>query len=416
MKKSGKLFFVLFLGFSFSLAARMEEIFPVAIHGYISQGFMYSNHNNYLADTKNGTFQFNEMGINFSTQVIDKLRIGMQLAALDLGDLGNDKITLDWAYADYRWRDWFGIRLGKIKIPMGFYNKTRDIDMLRTFILHPQSIYSETYRDTLIAMKGISGYGEIPLHALGNISYEAIYGTMNIDRESSTTKGIEGAGFFKVEKYDVKRTSCWAITWETPLQGLRLGATRINADFNLTAILTKDLTASIPNPPYQIIVARAGTSFIGDSPDFSKTVYALEYTWKDFVLAVEYSRQDFTQTSRVKGQTVLKRTLKYEGFYLSATYRFSDRFETGAYYGVFYKDRNDRDGTRTPYNPPFSAYQKDGCLSFRFDPNDHWTFKLEGHLLDGTGLCYIQDNQDDNGQPQYTRKWYLLAAKMTFSF
>jgi len=416
MKKSGKLFFVLFIGFAFSAVLQAEEKFPIDIHGYISQGFMYSNHNNYLADTKNGTFQFNELGVNFSTQVTDKLRLGMQFAALDLGDLGNDTIFLDWAYADYRWQDWFGIRLGKIKIPMGFYNKTRDIDMLRTFVLLPQSIYSETFRDTLIAMKGIGVYGEAPLHAFGNISYEAMYGTMNIDRDSSTTKGVEGVGFFKVEKYQVKRAFCWAVTWETPLQGLRLHTSGINIDFKLAAILTKDLIVTIPYPPYQIIIARTGTPLIAESPDFSKSIYALEYTWKDFVLAAEYSRQDFTQTTRITGASPFQRVLKFEGFYVSASYRFSDRFETGVYYSVFYKDRDDRDGTRTPYPPPFSAYQKDACISFRLDLNDHWTFKLEGHLVDGTGLCFIQDNLDDAGAPAFTRKWHLLAAKMTFSF
>ena len=105
-----------------------------------------------------------------------------------------------------------------------------------------------------------------------------------------------------------------------------------------------------------------------------------------------------------------------ECYYGSASYRFNDWFETGIYYSVYYKDRSDRDGTKTPYTPDFNAFQKEVCLSFRFDPSDHWSFKLEGHLIDGTALCFPQDNFNESGVPEYNRNWYLLAAKMTFNF
>ena len=46
------------------------EFGDVMIHGFISQGYLYSDKNDYLADTSDGTFQFNEMGINFSPILI----------------------------------------------------------------------------------------------------------------------------------------------------------------------------------------------------------------------------------------------------------------------------------------------------------------------------------------------------------
>jgi hypothetical protein len=137
---------------------------------------------------------------------------------------------------------------------------------------------------------------------------------------------------------------------------------------------------------------------------------------KELILAIEFSRQQQVHTTYIPGLAPITRIQPLQAFYASASYRFSNWFETGIYYSIFYKDRNDRTGTKTPYNPPFSAFQKEACLSFRFDPNDHWTFKLEGHLLNGTGLCFIQDNLDDKGNREFTRKWHLLAAKMTFNF
>ena len=147
MKPLQKLFFVFLVSVFIPVSALTQESFKIDIHGYISQGYLISNRNNFLANTENGTFHFNELGINFSTELTEKIRLGIQFAARDLGDSGNDKVIIDWAYADYQWRDWLGLRLGKIKMPVGFYNKTRDIDMLRTFILLPQGIYLENYRD-----------------------------------------------------------------------------------------------------------------------------------------------------------------------------------------------------------------------------------------------------------------------------
>jgi len=64
------------------------------IHGFISQGFLYSTDDvDFLAeDSHEGTFEFNEMAINFSATPTDDLSVGVQLAAFDLGTIGNDEV------------------------------------------------------------------------------------------------------------------------------------------------------------------------------------------------------------------------------------------------------------------------------------------------------------------------------------
>ena len=55
------------------------------------------------------------------------------------------------------------------------------------------------------------------------------------------------------------------------------------------------------------------------------------------------------------------------------------------------------------------AWKKDFALTTRFDINDNMVFKLEGHLMDGLATVeYDAEDPDDD--------WYMLAAKMTFSF
>jgi len=62
---------------------------PVQIHSFASQGFVYSNDNNYLTmDTSQGSFQMTDVGANISVRLTDKLRIGAQIYDRDFGQLG----------------------------------------------------------------------------------------------------------------------------------------------------------------------------------------------------------------------------------------------------------------------------------------------------------------------------------------
>ncbi|MCP4404356.1 MAG: hypothetical protein GY801_44530 [bacterium] len=104
----------------------------IEIHGFASTGYIKTDQNNYLVLSEDGSFEFNEAGLNVTTSLSENIRVGMQLFSRDLGDVGNNNIELDWAFLDYQRNEALGLRLGRIKIPMGLYNDTRDDDMLRT--------------------------------------------------------------------------------------------------------------------------------------------------------------------------------------------------------------------------------------------------------------------------------------------
>ena len=55
---------------------------PVSFHGTFSQGYMLSTGNNYIEDSKDGTFDLREYGLNAMWQTpLDKLRVGAQVFA-----------------------------------------------------------------------------------------------------------------------------------------------------------------------------------------------------------------------------------------------------------------------------------------------------------------------------------------------
>ena len=224
--------FAVVLALSHPTALLAIDIEGLSIHGFISQGYLKSNDNNYLAETKDGTFEFNETALNFSLKPTDNLRLGVQFMSRDMGPTTNNDAYMDWGYGDYRFVDAFGVRIGKIKAPMGLYNQTRDVDFLRTFILLPQSFYSEIERGQAEAMQGGSVYGNFGIGAMGDLEYEIAGGTANSSLRSPNSvnfaynldQSLAGTGATVTGSYQsVKWATASTLRWNTPLDGLRLG-------------------------------------------------------------------------------------------------------------------------------------------------------------------------------------------------
>ncbi len=182
MKKIIILLFICLSLVPVGAVSALDELNNVGIHGFISQGYIQSTDYDYSGiKTEDGSFEFNEMGINFSTTPAEGLRLGAQFFARDFGELGNDGIEIDWAYGDYRVNNYFGVRAGKVKIAMGLYNETRDVDAVRTSILLPNAIYVEQNRDVYAGIKGVGAYGELP----GGFSYQLAYGVGGVSEDSN---------------------------------------------------------------------------------------------------------------------------------------------------------------------------------------------------------------------------------------
>lgn len=72
-------------------------------HGFFSQGFVYTSQNNWLTmNTSQGSGEMTEMGLNVSSQLTERFRVGAQVYDHNLGKLGQWHPSLDWAVADYR--------------------------------------------------------------------------------------------------------------------------------------------------------------------------------------------------------------------------------------------------------------------------------------------------------------------------
>ena len=193
------------------------QVAELQVHGFISQGFLLTSANDYLARSSKGSFEFTELGLNFTLPATDRLTLGLQIFSHALGPVGDYRATLDWYSLDYHWRDWLGIRAGRVKVPFGLYNDSSDIDSARTAILLPQSIYPASNRDFLLAQTGGELYGFKDLGAAGGLDYRLYGGTIFLD-----VKQQPGSPFSVVD-LNVPFVAGGRMLWVPPLEGLRLG-------------------------------------------------------------------------------------------------------------------------------------------------------------------------------------------------
>jgi hypothetical protein len=336
-------------------------------------------------NTTGGSGAMTEMGLNVSSQITDKFRVGAQVYDRNLGQLGQWHPSLDWAVADYRFTSWFGIRAGKVKTTLGLYNDSQDVDFLRVFALLPQSVYPTDLRDSTIAYAGYrndsiySGYPYLisqwgtHLRSLGGLQYGA------------------------------------DLRWNTPLRGLLVGASRMNQDISgkgSAFVRLFDPAAGI-GPYYEFSKASWTNQFYG------------QYGIRRLQIDAEYRRY-------LRDQIILNGTSEnitdVGGWYVAGTYRIGKRWKVGSYYsrytvtdafgGLLATFVPDLIDTSRPENHFY-----DTAVTAAVDLNRFWDVKVEGHFMNG----FANAMYPDGFYPQQNRHGFkpntnALVIKTGFHF
>lgn len=389
-------------------AIEFNNFGEVDIHGYISQGYLRSSDNNYFLDTEDGSYDFKEVGVSLSSDVSSRLRLSIQLLSYLMGDFGNEEFHVNWATADYALKDFFNIKAGKLKIFHGIFNRNRDADFLRTCILLPQSVYNESWRTTIASLNGVEFYGTFGT-GIGRFKYNLqTGGVSNVEPDSGVAlygkeQAVEQAAsrfgmMLEFIPVDVKEDEAYVgrVLWITPVTGLKLNFTGWNSGGDIIGTL---YTGNVESK--NTVVKTASRSYTG----------TIEFRYRLFHFISEYSLSKY-ESSYIG----LKSEVDPEGYYANIIYRFTDWFEAGIYHSVYYADKNDRNGKG--YTPSHSAWQKDSCLSLRFDISNNWVMKFEGHYIDGTAILLKTHNMInfDLNNLDMESEWMLFGIKLTYSF
>ncbi len=340
-------------------AAQSLDDLNIQIHGYATQGFLYSNENNFFTtSSSNGSPAWDEAVINITSQPIPKLRIGVQGRYFLLGNLGN-AITLDWASADYKMNDKFGVRFGKVKTTVGLFNEIQDIDPGYQWVLLPQSVYPLESRNLQLAHYGGVAYGTIDAGSIvGKFDYRGFAGERVISGQDGLLLSLAESGINLPNGLSATAYG-GNLKWRTPLTGLQLGASDSKTDAG---------TSNITDGSYS---GTFGTEAFNGVQEYGR------YEKGRLMIAGEYKRAPsiFTVTVALpSGPHVIASHLDQRAWYGMATYKVTGKLSAGLYDSQIFDHQ---------VAPGPARYSKDWVVNLHYDFNQYLYAKAEQHFVEG---------------------------------
>lgn len=387
---------VLALGLSLPALADEAAHSDLHLYGFATQGYVKTDHNNFYGNSEKGSFDFRELGVGASYAVTSNLRVaGLYLSRL-AGEADDGRGRVDHLSADVTLHkdasSTTGAKIGRNKIPFGFYNDTRDVAMTRPSIVLPQGVYYDHSRNFLINADGIEvhheswsegDYSKLQLmleqpNGVDNPQTESFY--LGANWPGSLKSGYaKGARWLKSFNGERTRLSVFLsrlpITYERgmfdPLQN-----GKITTDASWWSV-SQDVT-----PQFQV----TGEMFL------------TKLTYENF------------------GPYLSDRTVFPLGYYVQGTYFASSKLDAFLRYDVSYKNKHDKDGSA--WNaatglPKHSAFAKDWAVGFNYHYSSQLMLSAELHAVDGTAYLPASDNLNPLATSQ---KWNMLATQITYSF
>lgn len=427
---------------AFIATVTYSQELPVEIHGSISQTALYSKNNHYIfTGSKDGSLDFTEVYINFSRQVSEKLRMGLQISSRNFGKVENFEPKIDWAYGDYLFIPEFGLRVGQVKVAYGIYNESRDIDFAKQSILLDQGVYPEDLRLLITSVSGASVYGLIDLSSikLGDLEYQAFGGVAHIDtRYYWSDISAFNNNSPNSEIVDVRLMGVSAFI--NPFNLFKTGASYTRNESYIT-LESDDLTANIPNREgistmlqgFDPITFPNGLPAIpldyikhGMYNKIHTYTYSLEFPIMDqFTVTSEYQILDlnFTYTDKAQEKIIQAYTDQNANSpFITSTYTNEiDPTNYSFYINLFHQTTDDL-GLYTGFGNRILRFkygaeksrslERDYMAGCNYFITDNVLAKLEYHYIDGNNSAYnpIHSAAEDSNDG------HLGLARISFSF
>lgn len=380
----------------------------VQVHGFVSQGYLKSSNNNFLAASRSGSEEFTEVAVNANVSFWQDFRIGGQLYYRNVGDYSEDEVVVDWAVLEYQPFDSAGLRVGKCKMPHGLYNETRDSSFLQPMIFLPQSIYDESRRDLNVAFLGANLFGNISFGRFADVDYHLFTGEPDYpDQSMLATKNEQSVESIiarnnqlplnkqnpqiptQLTSFNRESEDLYggAVVFNGLIDGLRLGASLLHSK---SAMKINGMSDPI-----------------GETVTHSRYVFSAEYSYVNWMFVSEYSQTD--RTSSVLGNVNLDGPS--QSWYAMICYTLNDAWSFSLFYDEFYRLKHDHHSDSLPKATAESGWRKDIAVGARYDFTEMCNLKAEYHYIDGTAMQLSLVNPDG-----VARYWSYMAVKLSVSF
>ena len=366
------------------------------VHGYAAQGFVYSDDNNLFGKSSEGSADYYEAGLSASVQVHPRLLFAAQAAIRDAGISDDGTLRLDYALADYRFIEdvdgAMGVRAGKVKNPLGFYNETRDVVFTRPSILLPVGYTdNQNQRSLIFTAPGAQIYGN---HVWGRheLSFTGTRSSDHDVRKSDERLLVDLGGL----PFDLHIEDSWNAQIMDSIDGGRwqFAVSHFFGRFDLRT------------PQTVQIAGKVGVGI---------TLFSARYNAEKFSITAEYGVSPNKDRVTVRGVLALADSVTADGGYLQGEYRINSSWGAFARVEANYLDRSDRSGRKFQAANPGADRASRSFRSIVVGGNwrygEHWGIWGEYHWIDGTVLLQKRENP----QPLVDH-WSLIMLMAGYRF
>jgi len=369
----------------------------IQLHGFASQAAVHTSDNRWFGDSPETSFEFTELGLNASARLSPRLLLAGQILVRRAGDMHDGTPALDYGLADITLLSSadrrLGLRIGRIKNPLGLYNETRDVPFTHPGIFVPQVVYFDRVRNLVLSSDGAMLYAET-YQPFGNLSLTVGNGRAVID------ENVEWSYLnndFPGDMTPDSNTWLARLWYSTPAERIKVGLSGAALRLGFEPADT----------PFTL---GPGTT------DILYGILSLQYNAEDWSLSAEYAREPLRW--RNYGPLLPDREATAEGWYLQGTYRIHPGLELMLRWEEGFADADDRSGARAEAAsgglfPAHAGYSKILTAGLRWDPTPRVMVRAEYAYNEGT---FILSPRENPIFPDHQKYWNLFSVQLAFRF
>lgn len=392
-------------------AAAALSASDLQIHGFLGQGWVTSEGNNVNGNStgRGGSTEFRELGINASWRPLGSLLLSGQMAAIEAGKAIDEDMVLEYALADYTALQTengrLGLRAGKLKLPIGLYNDSRDMVFTRPGVIMPNSVYMETNGARAFGYfsgEGIGAYGDWYMgeHAL----YAELIGAVAQELDDTAAIAIlrrQASGKFELDRAMVLRLA------DDYDGGRWRGA---------LSLLTSDLSYV----PDGSTPSRTNPFTLPGSFEFDQAVLSLQYNVEKVSATAEVVLRHIELSDISPFPSIGATKQDPAGWYLQGSYRLTPKWQWLLRYDEQIRELDDRRGyeqaaTSPQRLPRHYFFARDWTAGTRYDVLPNVAVWAEFHYVDGVGWVNPLDNPGF-GSGGADRYWNLFTVMLGLRF
>lgn len=365
-------------------------------HGFVSQGVIQAEDSALVNKEGDASLALTELGMNFSWQINDRLRLAGQGLYINGGNRYDEGLRLDYFLLDIDlWNDdthSVDLYLGRSKNHHWFYSSTRDTAFTRPDIYLPQSVYFDAFRDIALASDGIA-LGGNSLLSFAELEWNWSYGDSPISQET-TDRFVGDIATGRLEQDFVHQLSAKFHLHQWPVT---LGVSLLDSDFTYKS--------------------GAMDVFPDSDVDIRRVMLMGRYSGEKWEVTTEILKEWFRYGSRF--MPGFGSDLAGDGGYIQVNRHLNQTLSLKLGYDLMFPNRDDRDGDQLSegsggFIPSYFAYSKDFSLGFSWNISDKLKLVGEHHWIKGrarTAPVVLPDVINNKGE-----SWTLWALQLSYWF